>query len=160
MRQLLSILTAVVFFAASCNKEHLPEYYFKCKVNGQEYVPDNCANCLTKDMYGDTIMILGASKGNANIGLGIMKHNIKEGIYNLLTNITENNGTGSYDDIIGSPSNIFRTDSLRTGQLNITMLDKTNKIIVGTFYFTAFNPVQNKTVTISEGKFRLQYQPF
>lgn len=31
------IITSFILFT-SCNKEHLPEYYFKCKVNGQEYV--------------------------------------------------------------------------------------------------------------------------
>jgi hypothetical protein len=44
------------------------------------------------------------------------------------------------------------------GNITITTLDKTNKIIAGTFYFEAYNTVQNKTVNISEGKFRLQYR--
>jgi len=57
-----------------------------------------------------------------------------------------------------NPSDIFRTDSLRTGQLTITTLDKANKIIAGTFYFEAFNVIQNKTVRVTEGKFRLQYK--
>ena len=45
---------------------------------------------------------------------------------------------------------IFETDSLRTGQLIITSINKPNKIISGTFYFTAYNPVQDKTVNITK----------
>ena len=54
----------------------------------------------------------------------------------------------------------FDTDATQTGQLNITTLDTTNKIVAGTFYFQAYNPVQNKTVNISNGEFRLKYTDY
>lgn len=154
------ILITIFLLSVSCKKEHLPEYYFKCKVDGKEFVPDNCANCLTKTLYGDTLILLGASEGNSSIGLAIMKDKMKVGNYNLSIEIIEDEGTGSYDNIIGSPSNIFRTDSIRTGQLLLKVFDKSNKIIEGTFYFTAYNPIQNKTVKITDGKFRLQYNTY
>lgn len=66
-------------------------------------------------------------------------------------------GSSAYDN---SPevSDIFITDSLRIGQLTITKLDKVNKIISGSFSFVAYNVEQNKTVNVTEGKFRLQYK--
>ncbi len=51
----------------------------------------------------------------------------------------------------------FDTDAIRTGQLIITSIDKTNRIVIGTFYFQAYNPIQNKTVDVTDGIFRLRY---
>jgi hypothetical protein len=51
-------LSTIFMFETSCSKEHLPEYYFKCKVNGQEYIPDKYANCRTAKLLGDTTLIL------------------------------------------------------------------------------------------------------
>ena len=83
MRQLIFILAASFCLAAACNKEHLPEYYFKCKVNGQEYVPDNCANCRTADILGDTLLILGANRFVEAIALDGLEYPLKEKTYNL-----------------------------------------------------------------------------
>ncbi|MGN6438864.1 MAG: DUF6252 family protein [Agriterribacter sp.] len=49
---------------------------------------------------------------------------------------------------------------MRTGQLIITSLDKLDRIVSGTFYFKAYNPVQDKVVNITEGKFRLPYTDY
>jgi hypothetical protein len=155
MRQLFLILTASFFLAASCNKEHLPEYYFKCKVNGQEYVPDNCANCRTADILGDTILILGGNRGFETLGIGINDNGgIKIGNY-ILNGIIGRRGDYKFST---TPNDRYFTDATHTGQLTITTLDKTNKIIAGTFYYDAYNAIQNKTIKITEGKFRLQYK--
>ncbi len=73
--------------------------------------------------------------------------------YTLNDNLQQN---GSYDN---SPqvNDIYKTDLLHTGQLHITTLDKTNKIIEGTFYFKAYNSYRNDSVSVSEGIFRLHY---
>ena len=158
MRHLLTLLAAGLFIAASCNKEHLPEYYFKCKVDGQEYTPDNCANCRNADILGDSVVLLQGSRGVESILLfGFSKPFIAK---SFILNEERTKHTADYDNTIGNPPDIFRTDSLRTGQLNITKLDKANKVIEGTFFFDAYNQVQNKTVKVSEGKFRLQYKTY
>lgn len=149
---------ASLLIAGSCNKEHLPEYYFKCKVDGQEYVPDNCANCMTRTILGDTLLILGANRYVESIGIDVLEYPLKEKSYILKEKRNISGGTADYDNTIGNPPDIFRTDSLRTGQLTITTLDKTNKIIAGTFSYEAYNAVQNKSVKVTEGKFRLQYK--
>jgi hypothetical protein len=156
MKYFILLLIICSCTAASCNKEKLPEYYFKCKVEGQEYVPDDCANCRTAYLLGDTIILIQGSRSTETISLFSSDRNIKETTYTLNHERTKHDAL--YDNTIGNPSDIFRTDSIRTGQLSVITLDKTNKIIAGTFYFEAYNAVQNKTVKITEGKFRLQYK--
>lgn len=155
MQQLLFVFTASLFFAASCNKEHLPEYYFKCKLNGQEYVPDNCANCTQGKILQDTVLIIGGNRSFESLGIGINDGGgIKVGNY-ILNEIIGRRGDYKFST---SPNDRYFTDATHTGSLTITTLDKTNKIIAGTFSFQAYNSVQNKTVNITEGKFRLQYK--
>ena len=154
------IFTSFVLFT-SCNKEHLPEFYFKCKVNGQEYVPDNCANCTTADLIGDTTFIIGGNKGMEAIAIGVKdlnKISVKMFLLNHLN--LQNKGGGAIYKNTNSTMDQFKTDSIKTGQFHITTIDKTNKIVTGTFFFEAFNAVQNKSVNISEGKFRLRYKAF
>jgi len=152
------MLTTSFFLAASCNKEKLPEYYFKCKLDGQEYVPDECANCRTAKILGDTLLILGASRYVESIGIDVLEYPLIAKTYVLKARRSQGSGTADYDNSIGNPQDLFRTDSSRTGQLSITTFDKINKIIGGTFYYEAYNSVQDKTVKITDGKFRLQYK--
>ncbi|MBA2498630.1 MAG: hypothetical protein H0V30_02785 [Chitinophagaceae bacterium] len=156
MRHLILIFAASFCIAAACNKEHLPEYYFECKLDGKEYVPDNCANCRRSIILGDTVLLINANRGFEVIGFGIVDQPIEKTTY--LLNHERTKHSADYDNTIGNPSDIFRTDSIRIGQLTITSLDKVNKIIAGSFSFVAYNVEQNKTVNVTEGKFRLQYK--
>jgi hypothetical protein len=47
----------------------------------------------------------------------------------------------------------FVTDSLHTGVVTITKLDRQRAIISGTFYFDAYNKKTGKVVKITEGRF-------
>lgn len=156
----MTIIVFILVASLSCNKEKLPAFYFQCKVDGVLYEPDNCANCNSKELLGDTVLILGANKGSNALSIAILRHSIIIGNYNLINVLTENKGSAYYDNTIGNPTDIFRTDSLRTGVLNITELDKVNKIIVGTFYFDAYNIPQNKIVRVTDGRFRLNYRAY
>ena len=158
MKSLLFILLTIVLLSSNCKKDHLPTFYFQCKVDGVFYEPDNCANCKTTELFGDSTILFGMNVSNGGIGIAIRKQNLNQGNYNFSKLLLENNATGSYDNTIGNPSDIFRTDSIRTGIINIIELDKTNKIIVGSFAFDAFNIQQNKIVKITQGKFRLKYR--
>lgn len=137
----------------------LPEYYIRCKIDGLDYLPNNCANCMRAQLLGDTVFLLNANAGFESVAIGIIKLDkipIKTATYILNDNLQQN---GIYDN---SPevNDIFKTDMNRTGQLIISSFDKTNKIVEGAFYFQAFNPVQNKTVNITDGKFRLKYSDY
>jgi hypothetical protein len=143
-----------LFSVLSCKKEYLPEFYFKCKLNGKEYIPDNCANCRRAIVLGDSVFMLNANRYVETIAFGIRDYPIKQKTYMLNEQKSYN---AIYDNTIGNPPDIFKTDSLHKGQITITMLDKANRIIAGTFSFHAFNAIQNKKVMITEGKFRLKY---
>ena len=154
MKYIVFFLISIVCLSASCNKEHLPEYYFQCKVDGKKYVPDNCANCMVAKVLKDTILLINGNKGFETVGMGLYDGtNVKIKTYLLDGNYS---GSADYDN---SPqvNDIFKTGSIRTGKLIITTIDKVNKIIAGTFDFEAYNAVQNKTTKISDGKFRLKY---
>jgi hypothetical protein len=47
----------------------------------------------------------------------------------------------------------FETDSLHTGKVTITKLDRQKAVISGTFYFDAYNKKTGKVVKITEGRF-------
>jgi hypothetical protein len=154
----VSVLFLYIFLFAKCRKEEpLPDdYYIRCKVNDEDYWPNKCANCMRGQLLGDTVYLMNANAGYESVSIGIVKLDkipITTTTYDLTGNPQQN---GVYDN---SPqvNDIFKTDSIHTGKLTITTLDKVNKIVAGTFHFDAYNPVQNKTVTISNGQFRLKY---
>jgi hypothetical protein len=110
-------------------------------------------------LLGDTTFLLNANAGYESVAVGIIKLDktqIAEATYALNNSLQQN---GVYDN---SPqvNDIYKTDAIRVGELKITTLDKANKIIAGTFYFQAFNPIQNKTVNVSNGEFRLKYTDY
>lgn len=149
------LFIAIITSANSCRKKSPdPEFYIKCKVDGQEYLPNNCANCMVGKLLQDTILIIGANRGFETLGIGI---NDKSGI--KVTTYLLNEVIGRRGDYKNSTTtnDRFFTDTTHKGELHVTALDKTNSIISGTFYFQAYNPVQNKTVNVTEGKFRVKY---
>ena len=154
MRSTIILLIGVIFISNSCKKNNQSgNHYFKCKVDGQEYIPDACTNCIQVVLLRDTIFILGGNHGYETVGIGINNaSNIKVGSYAL------NEIIGRRGDYKNNPStDRFYTDATHTGSLQITLLDKQQKIISGTFSFQAFNTNQNKTVNITNGEFRLNY---
>lgn len=161
MRQLFYLLTTIILLAASCEKQdpNPAQFYIRCKIDGQVYLPNNCANCMTGQILGDTVFLLTANAGFEHVGVGIVKlDRVPIAATNYLLNASPQQ-SGVYDN---SPqvNDIFKTDSTRTGQLIISSLDKANKIVAGTFYFKAYNPVQNKTVNITNGEFRIRYTDY
>ena len=84
----LVILLLPCFLFSKCKKEDpLPEYYIKCKIDGIDYLPNNCANCITADLIGDTTFILGGNRDFEALTLGIQNNDgINEGRY-LLNNL-------------------------------------------------------------------------
>ncbi|MEO5908234.1 MAG: DUF6252 family protein [Ginsengibacter sp.] len=157
MKKILFILPAFFFtlIFATCKKNPPPSYdfYFTCKINGQTYIP-GLGNGLTCELLADTTLLLAGNLGYQAIGVGINDYmQIRVTTY-ILNGIIGRRG--DYKNSTLTNDRYF-TDSLHTGQLNITTLDKTNKIIQGTFYFKAYNAYRNDSVSVTEGKFRLHY---
>lgn len=152
-------LIALITVAASCKKNEYPEpgpndFYFQCKIDGRLYIPNSCANCITCTIYQDTIFIFGGNAGFETLGIGINDStNIKVTKYQL------NDVIGRRGDYKNSTVNNDRyfTDKTHVGELQITTIDKTKRIIQGIFYFKAYNAYRNDSVNITDGKFRLKY---
>lgn len=84
---------------------------------------------------------------------------IKPGNYLLNRNTGDLHfGTGqihSYGSWVTNNRN-YITDSLHTGFIEIIKADSINKIVSGRFEFNAYNPTENKTITITEGRFDIK----
>lgn len=159
MRQLFYLLAATILLSNSCEKQdpNLAQFYIRCKIDGQDYLPNNCANCMTGQILGDTVIMLQSSRGFETVTIGVInKPKIEIAAY-ILNDVIASRGTYKYST---TTTDRYYTDATRTGELKITTLDKANKIVAGTFYFQAYNPVQNKTVNITNGEFRLKYTDY
>lgn len=149
------ILSLFLLTASQCKKSTpLPEFYFLCKVDGQEYIPNGCTNCRQCDFLGDTLLLLHGNRGFETLGMGIRDvSGIKTGTY-ILNEIHGRRADYKNGTLVNDR---YFTDSSHTGKLEITSIDKPNKIMAGTFSFNAYNSYRNDSVSITEGKFRLQY---
>lgn len=159
LKTLSFTLLALITISASCHKNEYPESgpndsYFRCKIDGRLYIPNSCANCITCTIYKNSIFLLGGNAGYEALALGIIdKPEILKKSYYLYSNIA--NG-GTYKNVTNTDDR-YDTDSSHTGHLEITSLDKTNRIIKGIFYFKAYNSYRDDSVNITDGKFRLKY---
>ncbi len=151
------IVISLIATAASCKKNIDPnsdDFYFSCKIDGRLYLPNSCANCTAPKLLGDTMLLINGNAGFETILLGITnKPEVIENTYLLNSNIV--NG-GTYKNSTLS-NDRFDTDSLHIGQLQIISLNKTKRIIQGTFRFKAYNSYRNDSVSITDGRFRLKY---
>ena len=154
---LLYLLLASFFVFSKCNKEDaLPEYYFRCKLDGQDYRPNICANCMRAQILGDTVFLMNGNADFQTVLIGVtQKPSFVLGNY-----ILDSPSSGGAYKFSTTTDDRFDTDAAHTGKVEIISLDKSKKIISGTFHFNAYNPVQDKTVNITDGKFRLQYTDY
>ena len=126
------------------------------KVNGVPWQPKGCLACSSSFSigYDDRITFgLGGKNVDQKISITIVLRNLtKTGIYELTS--TELN----FGDLVNS-SYRLTTTKFKKGTITITKLDLANKIISGTFEFTAEdkdNP-QN-TVKVTDGWFDGKYE--
>ena len=150
----LLIIIACICLSSNCRKSPaLPEFYIKCKIDGQEYLPANCANCMVGKLLGDSVFLMNANNGFESLLIGV---NVADPITGSYILDQKRGGNAQFDN---SPlvDDIFKTDSNNKGSLNIIQINKADKIISGNFSFQAYNPVQNKLITVTEGQFRLHY---
>ena len=164
MKQITIYFFAITTFIASCSsckKETIPEFYYHCKLNGIYYVPfSSSTSDLQCNIIGDTNLICGAYIGGGqsiSIGIILTKPNYVSTGSSI---INTKQGYGSSGLYRNQPyiENYYYADSNHLGLLEITELDKTNKVIAGTFHFDAYCAKYDSTVHITEGAFRLKYK--
>lgn len=155
---IILFLLAPCFIFSKCNKEDaLGEYYFQCKIDGELYRPNNCANCMTAQILGDTVVMLQANRDFEALTIGVINKPAIQSTSYLLNDNISSRGTYKFSTTVDDR---YFTDATHTGVLLISTINKQDKIVSGTFYFKAYNPVQDKIVNITEGKFRLEYTDY
>lgn len=150
-------LPGLVLMLFHCNKRSLPEFYYQCAVDGELYIPNSCANCNTCRIINDTILMIGANRGFESVRIGINDSAaIGEKQY-VLNGVI---GRQAVYDNSTEVSDIFTTTRGHTGVLSISHLDKKDKIVEGSFYFQAYNSLNDKVVQVTLGRFRLKYSDY
>lgn len=135
MRTIVYLFLTSVLLAASCEKKdpNPAQFYIRCKIDGEDYWPNGCANFMRGQLQGDTTFLMNANAGFQSISIGIVK--LDKVPISMMTYILDDNlqQNGLYDN---SPqvNDIFKTGLTNTGEFKITSLDKANKIISGSFF--------------------------
>lgn len=152
----LLVLVAGLFLQLKCRKNTEPEgYYFQCKLDGKIYIPDGfCSSCERATILNDTTLMLSGKRSIQIVLIGIKDGDGIQTKEYILRNDPKAGGTYKNST---TTDDRYDTDSVRIGKLIIRRLDKITKEIEGTFYFEAYNPVQNKTISVTDGKFKLKY---
>ena len=137
-----------------------------CLVNGKVFLPhaggiNPEVNCfyqyIDNEFYFNLHFTDLRNGGNESVVVQVNKINLQVGqTYPLNRNII-NDGDFTGGGGIYTPSAIrYYTNTIKTGELKITLLDLTNSIISGTFWFDAVNST-GETVQIRSGRFDWNY---
>lgn len=162
---------------AACNKnvDELPAATqtgantFGAKVDGNFWVPQGFGVIPANDILearftSPTSIIINArnfSKSPTETEFEIFLSNVTgPGTYSLNTDVTRAGATSSYAYYVKrelTPQNEWITSSSYTGTVTITRLDVTNKVVSGTFQFTALNIYNTpQPINVTEGRFDLK----
>lgn len=137
------------------------ENTFGCLINGKPFVVTNSSNQVAfyqggglfisgqKDLEGflNTISI---TIGESEIGSMIVEGNT------YILNSNTNPKGEHYTEILNC---IYTTDSNAEGSIQITNFDEVNFIVSGTFHFESVSNDCSGTISITDGRFDLQYIP-
>jgi len=175
-KSLLPVLC--MLFCLACKKEDpLPKATEKgantvgCKVNGKNWVADAGGSFSgqkyallldSDDQFVLSCYQVGGEK-NSTIQIGIEKLTATGTYYLNEQTIPYPGATfiknfGSYDLFKPQPSKSYLTNPTHSGYIIITRFDKPNRIISGTFEFTAEElNGSGETVKVTDGRFDIQY---
>lgn len=118
--------------------------FFKCKINGTQF---NGSLLAGNSLTGDILLSASDKTGLPNVFL-LLDKDIKVGQTNLDGFL---NNYGQYNE---SGTLLYKSEN---GKVNITKIDKTNKLIEGTFEFNAKSMETSKTAKITDGSFSMKF---
>ena len=165
MKTLKTVLLALLICSLSlaCKKDKMPKptqtgaNTMYAKVNGKPWQPKGCIGCseAIQISYDRVYFGITGQNNDQNIVIGIYINNlIKMGTYELTANNSDYARLNNY-----SLKSYFVTTLNNKGTVTITKLDLDNKIISGTFQFTAEdkgNP--ENTIKVTDGWFDVKYK--
>ncbi|WP_017256997.1 DUF6252 family protein [Pedobacter arcticus] len=157
------IYGAVILLTVSCKKDDLPKAtqegknIMAAKVNGKTWVKTACWSCIEGGS--------GLRANYANNILNIVAQQEKDSAKSSIEFLFSVDSPGRYLSTSGfneinylSKAGYYETTANTIGEINITKIDKTNKIISGTFSFTAENKDNpNDIITVTDGRFDVTY---
>ena len=145
---------------------------FGCLLNGQLFIPEGgglsgpSLSCIYQLLLsgtpsGYTFALSATNKKDVSsittIGFGFDSVKISIGLYNL-THRVNGSGAGVVNLYTNTSPNgdLYSTNTMFQGQLNLKKFDTVNQIASGTFWFDATNS-QGKKVEVREGRFDVRY---
>jgi hypothetical protein len=179
MKNLLLIALTLTCFITSCKKEieNLPDTTetgantFGAKINGENWGPLGfgivpTAPTLEVRFWGDSSVFINVrnfSRSPVETEMEIYLENISApGIYPLnQTTTVFPNHTASYAYYLKRNFTVtdeWITSSTATGQVQVTRFDRANKIISGSFSFTADAKYGSAPLLVTDGRFDLKIQ--
>ena len=140
---------------------------FGCKVNGEIWIPDGRGG-INGVKAIDNVFLNNALPGQpVDISLWITAYKSDGSSVDLYLRSPSRTGEYPLNKTTGIKPNLifpadygffsrnkyYVTDSLHTGKITITKVDIPNRLIAGTFEYTASNPITKETTTVTEGRF-------
>lgn len=172
---LLMLCVAVMSMASQCNKKPVDPYsdnglppatqtganIFACKVNRQNWIAKNFRNNILGYNSNDTLVVSGANPETTSyMELFFIRINhliAGQQVYRL------NDTLKYYAEFVTNKKCFSNTRGLDVGngkcydgEINFTKIDKTNKILSGTFWFNIDTDYCN-TLKITDGRFDIKY---
>jgi hypothetical protein len=178
----LILLLLTAFTLSCCNNDDQPKTELEklppatqtgaqtigCLVNGKAFVDNSSFNNFYQFVDGEFYLVINWDMDNSNGykdgQIAISKTVIQEGQTYILNKSSYLDG-----DYIGAGATFvstlpeiygqYETNSNYTGQIHFTRFDTQNFIMSGTFEFEAKDILSEKTISITNGRFDLQYIP-
>ena len=171
MKKLIALF-AVVFLLASCKKKisELPDApgtgseKFGAAVNGKLWVPQKfgiipSAQILEANYEPDNSFVINArnfaSSPKESEFEFMLKNITVPGVYTLGG---DSENSAYYVERKFTPTGEWKTNAQHTGTITITVNDKTNRILAGTFQFEAASLDGSEPITVTDGRFDVKVQ--
>lgn len=171
MKKLIAFL-ALVFFLTSCKKNisELPEApgtgseTFGAAVNGKLWIPQKFGIMPSAQILearyepGNSVVINArnfASSPNESEFEFRVNNITSPGVYPLNA---ESGNSAYYVERKITPTGEWKTNAQYTGQVTITVDDRTNRILAGTFAFQAGSLYNDAPISVTDGRFDVRVQ--
>ena len=171
MKKLIALFV-VVFLIASCKKKisELPEApgtgseKFGAAVNGKLWVPQKfgimpSAQILEARYEPDNSFVINARNFASSPKESEFEFRLRNitvaGVYTLGG---DSGNSAYYVERKITPTDEWKTNAQHTGTITITVNDKTNRILAGTFQFQAASLYGREPITVTDGRFDVKVQ--
>jgi hypothetical protein len=173
MKTLLLSLAALLLLATCTKPDPLPPvtevgaHTFGCRIDGKPYVPDggtgwNAYSAITLgyiDLLGGRYLSIETVARDGRSFFLLIKDATQPGLYKVDQDakpFTNDPFTPGYM-IYSSSGTGYITNAQHTGWFNLTRCDTARKIYSGTFAFQAYNTRLKESVTVTDGRFDLDF---